>query len=75
MRTGQNGSQEFFEENPDRPYKDTLIVSSQPGLLDDYKSGLHETRFWIHDIVPLQSLAVKYTLELHCDVTVSPWCS
>ena len=74
MRQSANGSEEYFEINPDRPFGETLIVSSQPGQLDDLESGLHDAQFWIKDVQPLQGLAVKYSLEFSCDKTSTPWC-
>lgn len=35
----------FFEEHPARPYKGAKIMSSQPGLLRDFATGLNTTQF------------------------------
>lgn len=74
VREGAAGGREFFEIDPDAPYNATLIVSSQPGLLDDFDSGLSSARFWVKDVAPLQGLAIRFLLELHCDRSTTPWC-
>ena len=63
-----------FETNPDKPYKDDLIVSSQPGILDDFQSGLNTTVFTIVSVEPMTELAVRFTVDLYCDRTATPWC-
>lgn len=74
VRASGGGGKEYVESNPDVPYGDSLIVSSQPGTLDDYTSGLQSSQFWVKEIVPVQNFAVKYVLELVCNRTVTPWC-
>ncbi len=74
VRQGADGERQFFETNPDTPYDAALIVSSQPGVLDDFDSGLSNARFWVKDVAPVQGLAVRFLLELYCDRNATPWC-
>ena len=53
IRNTTDGRQEVFEVDPDEPYKDTLIISSQPGQLDDYATGLNDVKFWVKGLVRL----------------------
>lgn len=54
VRNTTDGHKEFFEIDPDQPYEETLIISSQPGQLDDYTTGLSDVRFWVKDFLPWQ---------------------
>lgn len=74
IRNTTDGRQEVFEVNPDKPYEDTLIISSQPGQLDDYLTGLADVKFWVKDISAWQDVATKFVLELYCNKTDEPWC-
>ena len=65
---------EYFEEHPDKAYGEDLIVSSQPDMLKEMRSGLNSTRWWLQDITP-HGPAMKLTVELHCDLTQTPWCA
>ena len=74
MHTSGDSAGSTFEVNPDRPFKDDLIVSSQPGILDDFQSGLNNTMFSLVSVQPFGDLAVRYTVDLFCDRTATPWC-
>ena len=63
-----------FEVNPDKPYKEDLIVSSQPGVLDNLSTGLNTTMFSLVSVQPYLQLAVRFTVDLWCDRTSTPWC-
>ena len=63
-----------FEINPDKPFQKDLIVSSQPGILDDFHSGLNNTMFSLVSVQPVGELAVRFTVDLFCDRTATPWC-
>lgn len=63
----------YFEEHPDKAYGEDLIVSSQPDMLKETRSGLDSTKWWLQDISP-NGPAIKLTVELHCDLTQTPWC-
>ena len=64
----------YFEEHPDKAYGEDLIVSSQPDMLKETRSGLDSTKWWLQDISP-NGPAIKLTVELHCDLTQTPWCA
>jgi len=49
------------------------LVNLEPRIHDDHRTGLSQTRFWVTGIVPYEG-AVKYTVELHCDHALTPWC-
>ena len=63
-----------FEINPDKPYQEDLIVSSQPGILDNFATGLNSTVFSVESVQPYTELAVRFTVDLSCDRTSTPWC-
>ncbi|KAK9828640.1 hypothetical protein WJX72_001249 [[Myrmecia] bisecta] len=68
-----NGEREFFEVNPDVPYGDTLIISSQPQYLQDRSTGLNTTRFWVKRMQPWQD-TIKITVDLYCNKQATSWC-
>ncbi len=74
VKNDTSGSPVIFEIDPDEPYGDTLIISSQPGQLDDYATGLGDVKFWVREVVPIESIAVKYVVELYCNRALEPWC-
>ena len=75
MKTSEkDGSIEYFGVNPDKPFKQALIVSSQPEYLLDFATGLNTTVFQIASVQPLANLAVRYTVDLYCNKTMTPWC-
>lgn len=74
IRNTTDGRQEVFEIDPDEPYKDTLIISSQPGQLDDYLTGLNDVKFWVKDMSAWQDVAIRVTVDLFCNRTDEPWC-
>lgn len=69
----KDGKPEFFEEHPDKPYGDALIISSQPQQLQDTSTGLNSTQFWIQKYSSIEP-AILITVELHCDTQRTPWC-
>lgn len=75
MKKGKDGSIEYVAVNPDKPFKDALIVSSQPDNFLDFETGLNTTAFTIASVQAIDNLAVKYTVALYCDRERTPWCS
>lgn len=49
------------------------LVNLEPRVHDDHRTGLSQTRFWVTGIRSFLG-AVKYTVELHCDRKLTPWC-
>lgn len=49
------------------------LANLAPRVHDDHRTGLSQTRFWVTGIKPFLG-AVKYTVELHCDLELTPWC-
>ena len=76
MRVHTSGSDagKTFEMNPDKPYEQDLIVSSQPGVLDNFATGLNTTLFSLLSVQSYSALAVRFTVQLACDRTSTPWC-
>lgn len=74
IRNTTDGRQEVFEIDPDEPYKDTLIISSQPGQLDDYATGLNDVKFWVKDLSAWQDVAIRVVIDVYCNRTDEPWC-
>lgn len=68
------GQVHYFEEHPDQPFGDSLIVSSQPGQLLELGSGLNTTRWWLASI-RAYGPAIRITVQLHCDMALTPWCT
>eukprot|EP00884_Botryococcus_braunii_P006855 jgi/Botrbrau1/16170/Bobra.0272s0005.2 len=73
VRTGGNGTQEYLEEEADVPSTGTSALSAQ--VADDFVSGLNSTAFYIKAVKPYKEYAVKYTIDLYCDMSLTPWCS
>lgn len=71
---GQGADAEYYGVNPDVPYGAAKIVSVQPHLMQDMSTGLNTTRYRIMD-VQAYGPAVQYTIRLHCDELLTPWCS
>jgi hypothetical protein len=74
VKNNTDGAPVFFEIDPDEPYGGTLIISSQPGQLDDYTTGLSDVKFWVKEILPVETIAIKYVVELYCNQVLEPWC-
>ncbi|KAK9802642.1 hypothetical protein WJX73_010123 [Symbiochloris irregularis] len=73
-KSAASNATEYSAVNPDKPYKQSLIVSSQPENFLDFKTGLNTTAFRVVAVQPIASLAVRYIVDLHCDRTKTPWC-
>lgn len=43
-------------------------------VLDDYRTGLNTTQFCVTDVQPIERLAVRIVIELHCNAAATPWC-
>lgn len=71
-----HGKTSYFEADPNKPYGNALIVSSQKELAMETKTGLNSTKFWVRNVSGVKSLeaAVMYTVELHCNIKETPWC-
>lgn len=74
MRNDTHGALVFFEVDPDEPYGERLIISSQPGQLDDYATGLSDVKFWVKEVLPVEGIAIKYVVELYCNKVLESWC-
>ena len=74
QRSDKDGKTEYFGVNPDRPFKDALIVSSQPENFLDFSTGLNTTAFQIESVQPIGDLAVRYLVDLYCNRQRTPWC-
>lgn len=72
--TGQGADTKYYGVNPDEPYGAAKIVSVQPHLMQDLSTGLNGTRYWITN-VKAYGPAVQFTIRLHCDQVLTPWCS
>lgn len=71
---GQGSKVEYFGVHPDVPYGDAHIISAQLDLLQETQSGLNTTQYWINNIQSYGN-AVKYTVQLYCDESRTPWCN
>ena len=74
MQQSADNKTEYLAVNPDRPYKKTLIVSSQPENFLDFATGLNTTTFRLVSVQPIAGLAVRYSVDLYCDKMKTPWC-
>ena len=74
MHTAGSEAGHTFEVNPDKPYEQDLIVSSQPGVLDNFATGLNSTLFSVLAVQSYNAMAVRFTVQLYCDRTSTPWC-
>ncbi|KDD73636.1 hypothetical protein H632_c1976p0, partial [Helicosporidium sp. ATCC 50920] len=72
-RTLDNGTTVFVQEHPRVPFRGAKIMSSQPRFLQDFESGLNSTRFRLERVSPFHG-AVRFSLQLHCNVELTPWC-
>ena len=43
-------------------------------VLDDFTTGLNTTTFCVLDVQPIERLAVKIVIKLHCNAAATPWC-
>lgn len=69
----EDGSVEYFEEDPGRPYDGARIMSSQPDLLQDRTTGISTVRFRVQSVQPYMG-ATKLSIRLHCNKERTPWC-
>ena len=44
-------------------------------VLDDFRTGLNTTTFCVTDVQPIERLAVRIVIELHCNAAATPWCT
>ena len=42
--------------------------------LSDFATGLNTTSFCVAKVQQVEGLAVKLTIDLHCNITATPWC-